>query len=239
MEYLIKRPMFLCAVVSSVASIAGFYSKTALFLLGIGVIIVLSVTLYKRVSVYSIVWFLVLITVFSAFLQLAEIEKIKYFSGNECRGEYIVVTEPVARGDYYSVTVEVERSEILKKGTKIDVIYSEQGVGYSDIIMSDITIKSIEDSEYKSMNYSEKIYCNGYMKNIENTGKKDFVLKKLGGLRKYIKTKIFKNFEFNESATALALVTSDKSYFSDEFYSNVKASGVAHVMVFRECIYLL
>lgn len=231
MDYLTERPMLLCAVISSAVSVLGFYNKTLLFLVGVGAIISLFILFYKRLSVYVIVLVFVLLTVISSFWQSSQIDKSKYIDGNVTKGEYTVITEPVIRDEYYKVTLEVRSSEILEKGTKIEVTSSEPGVNFSDIIVADITIESLQDSPYKLIDYSEKIYYNGYMKNVENTGKKDFVLNKISRLREYIKTKIFKNYDFNEASTVIALITSDEKYFSDRFYSNVKGAGVAHVMV--------
>ncbi len=231
MDYLTKRPMLLCAIISSIVSIVGFYSKTLLFLFGVGVIILLFLLFYKRLLVYVIVLIFVLLTVISSFWQSSQIESTKYFDGNVTKGEYTVITEPVVKDEYYTVTLEVRSSEILEKGTKIEVTSSEPGVNFSDIIIADIAIEGLQDSPYKLIDYSQKIYYNGNMKNVENTGKKDFVLNKISHLREYIKTKIFKNYNFNEAATVIALITSDKNYFSDRFYSNVKGAGVAHVMV--------
>lgn len=231
MDYLIKRPMLLCAVITSIVSVVGFYNKTLLFLAGVGAIVLLFALLYKKLSVYVIVLIFVLLTVVSSFLQASQIEKTKYFDGNVIKGEYTVLDEPEIKDEYYIVRLEVRKSEALKKGTKIEVTCSEPGVNFSDIIVADITIESLQDSPYKLIDYSEKIYYNGYMRNVENTGKKDFVLNIVSGLRKYLKTKIFKNYDANEASTVIALITSDKSYFSDRFYRNVKCAGVAHVMV--------
>ena len=38
MDYIVKRPMLLAALISSVAAALGFYSKSALFIIGIAII---------------------------------------------------------------------------------------------------------------------------------------------------------------------------------------------------------
>ena len=169
--------------------------------------------------------------VISSFLQLAEIDEIKYNNGTVCKGEFIVISEPVSKGDYYSTALEVKKSDALKNGSKIDAIYYEDGISFADVIVADVSLKSMEESNYRINYYSEKIYLSGYIKNAEKTNQKDFALKYIGSLRKYIKQRIFKNYEFSEAATILALITGDKGYFTDDFYNNVKSAGVAHVMV--------
>ena len=232
MDYLIKRPMLLCAFVSSVAAVLGFYSKNALFLMGAAVISFFFIVLYKRLGAGLLVaCVMALAVVVSSFLQSAKIEEINYNKGNTCSGEFIVIGEPISKGDYYSAILEVKKSQALKKGTKIDVNYYEGDISLSDVIVADVALKSMENSPYKINSYSQKIYLKGSVKNIVKTNKRDFALKCIASLRKYIRQKIFKNYGFSEASTILALVTGDKSYFTDEFYTNVKSSGVAHVMV--------
>ncbi|MEE1244706.1 MAG: ComEC/Rec2 family competence protein [Acutalibacteraceae bacterium] len=228
MDYLVKRPMLSCAIISVAAVVAGCYSKFILFLIGVGVIALIFTFHYKQKSAYFVVFLFVFAVIVSEFYQIAKTEEIKYYNGNTCYGEYTVITEPKMADSYYTATVEVLKSDFLEKGTKISVIYNGANIEFSDIIKADITIKSAKTSAYF---YSQKIYCNGTMKSVVKTGKRDFVLDKVRSLRKYISFKIHKNFGYAEFATILALITSDKSYFSNEFYNNVKSAGVAHIMV--------
>lgn len=227
-----KRPMLLCAVISTVVLIIGLYNEYLLIAIGVILIIVLFIMAYNKVKATLIISLLfVLGVVICTCFKIGYINEIKYFSGNECAGEYVVIEEPELVDDYYRTTVEVIKSEILKKGDRISVTYSEGDLSFSNRFKADINIKSLEDSEYKMSNYSEDIYIRGYMKNIQNSNENDFVLEKVGALRKYIKLKIFENFSFREASTILALITGDRSYFTDDFYQNVKFAGVAHVMV--------
>ncbi len=231
-DYLIKRPMCLCAVTSSFVCIIGFYNKNALLIVGVLIITVLFTALYKQVKptlIFSL--FFILLIIISTFSEISEIYEVSYFSGYECGGEYIVIEEPELMGDYYVTTLEVKQSEILKDGMKISTVYYEGDIKLSDCIEADISLKSLESSKYKASSYSEEIFLSGYMSNIKLTGETDFVLENIAKVRKYIETKIFDNYGFSEAATILALITGDNSYFSDEFYSNLKCSGVTHVMV--------
>lgn len=69
------------------------------------------------------------------------------------------------------------------------------------------------------------------MKNIEITNKGDFVLSAVRNVREYIRKMLFNNLDYKEASTLCALIFGDRSYFSDEFYNNVKAAGVSHIMV--------
>ncbi len=232
MDYIVKRPMLLAAFISSLAAALGFYSKNALFIIGVAIISFFFVALYKKLNGGLIVAIVMAFAVvISSFLQIAEINDVKYNDGTVCKGEFIVISEPVSKGDYYSTTLEVKKCDALKNGGKIDAIYYEDGISFADVIVADVSLKSMEESSYKISYYSEKTYLSGYIKNVEKINGKDVTLKYIASLRKYIKQRVFKNYEFSEAATILALITGDKGYFTNEFYNNVKAAGVAHVMV--------
>lgn len=231
-EYLTKRPMLLCAVISTVVLIVGLNNEYVLIAIGVILIVALFIMAYNRIKDSLIVSFVIVLgIVICACFKIGNINEIRYFSGNECTGEYVVIEEPELLGDYYSTTVEVVKSEILKKGDRISVTYDEGDLSFSNRFSADIILNSLEDYEYKSINYSKDIYIKGYMKNIQKNGENDFILEKIGALRKYIKLTFFENYDFQEASTILALVTGDRSYFTDKFYEAVKSSGVAHIMV--------
>lgn len=231
-EYLTKRPMLLSAIISSVVLIIQLYNQYALIAIGVAIIIMLFIMAYNKVKSSLIVSLLtVLIILISAAFKIGNINEIKYFSGNECTGEFVVIEEPELVNDFYSTTIEVLKSDILKKGDRISVTYSEGDLSFANRFKAEITLNSLEDYEYKSISYSENIYVKGYMNNIQKNGDNDFILDKVGKLRKYIKSKFFENFDFSGATTILALVTGDRSYFTNDFYETVKCSGVAHIMV--------
>lgn len=231
-DYLIKRPMCLSALISAVTCIGGFYSRKFLVFSGCIILILLFIMAYRKYKGEIIFALLIAFAVvISMFFEISKIEQTVSYSGNSCKGEYIVITEPELLGEYYRTTLEVQKSEILKRNTRISVIYSEGNLSVSEHITADISLKDFENSPYKASNYSEKIFLGGNMSNIEQTGKTDFVLENIAVLRGYIEHKIFDNYNFPEAATMLALLTGNKSYFSDEFYSNLKCAGVSHLMV--------
>ena len=92
-------------------------------------------------------------------------------------------------------------------------------------------VEKIIGYKFKNSYYSEKIFVNGYIKEFIDTGENDEILAVVDKVRKHIKSKILKYYDFSEGATVMALVTGNRSYFTDDFYSNVKSAGVAHVMV--------
>ncbi len=231
-DYLIKRPMLLCAVISTLICVGGYYSKNALLFIGILIISIIFFMLYKRLSptvIFSLLF--ALAVVFRVLFQFPIIDKAVSVDGSQCRGEYIVIEEPQLMGEYYVTTLETERSEFLQKGTKVKVVYYKGDISLADYITADIFLESLESSSYKLSSYSENVFLRGYAENIKQNGKTEFILRNIAKLRNFIKQKIFKNYSFNQASTMLALVTGDNSCFSHEFYSNLKRAGVTHIMV--------
>ncbi len=231
-DYLIKRPMLLCAVISSVVCIIGYYSKNALFIIMAAVISLIFFMLYKKYNksvIFSLI--LVLSVGLSMFWEISEIETINYYDGNKCKGIFLVCEEPELMGEYYTTVLETRKSDILKKGMKLRAFYYEGDFHIGEVISADITIQKFSYKTTEKSYYGEKIYLDANLQNIANTNENDFVLEAIGKLRNYIKSKIFNNYDSKEAATMLALVTGDRSYLSDSFYSNLKAAGVMHIMV--------
>lgn len=231
-DFLVKRPMFLCALISSVVSVVAFYSETAIFILCIIFLATVFFMIYKAIKPVIIFAFIMALCVsVSVFLSVCDINYTKRLDGISSVGEFLVVEEPVNNGYYYSATVETVKSDSLKKGDKIYITYNEGDLKFAQKFKAEISLKSLENSKYEKYNYSEKIYINGYAKDIMPLDSFDFVLKTVGNIRNYIKQTIFENYSFREASTMLALVTGDKTYFTDKFDYNVKATGLSHVMV--------
>ena len=230
-DYLIKRPMLLCAVFASVISVISLYSETALFVISLLLVGVIFFMIYKRVRGELIFAFILILAVsVSAVISFAQADKKQKSVGRFCEGEFIVVEQPTYHGTFYAVTLETLESDVLGKGDKVSVTYDNGSMEYAQRIKAGISLSEINE-KYKKSYYAESVYVGGYVKYFEYTGKQDGVLAVVSDVRNYIKDKIFGDYKSSEAATMLALVTGDRTYFSDEFYSNVKSAGVAHVMV--------
>lgn len=230
-DYLIKRPMLLCAVLASVISVISFYSETALFVICLLLVAFIFFMVYKRVRGELLFAFILILSVsVSAVITSTYAEKKSEADGRFCEGEFVVAEQPTYHGSFYAVTLETVESDVLQNGDKVSVTYDNGSMEYAQRINAGILLKEI-DEKYKSLDYAESVYINGYIKYMEHTGENDSVLGVVGSVREYIKDKIFGDYKREEAATMLALVTGDRSYFSDDFYSNVKGAGVSHVMV--------
>lgn len=231
-DFLKRRPMLLCAVASSAVSVVGIYAEGVLFCLCPLILLLIFVMLYKsarREIVLSAI--LVLLVAISTLAATKNLDKALLLDGSSCTGEFIVVEEPINHGDYYSVTLEVVESNILNKGDKISASYGRGDFHISDRITATLDLRSMDDYKGKYSFYSNGIFHKAYIEDFKLVGNGDAVLSAVGKIRNYIKDEIFKYYGKGEAATMLALTTGDKSYFTNRFYGNVKASGVAHVMV--------
>lgn len=201
-DYLKKRPMLFCAIVSAALCIAGFYSQSAVFFCGIALIILFFLALYFRRPAEIIVTLILAVTAVSILLTSINAADLSKLNGDTVKGEFTVVSEPEDHGTYTSEVLEVYKCGRLKKGTQ------------------------------KRAYYADGIFLRGSLKNIKvENGNDDPVLHIIGNIRKYIKNTLFSNMEYDEAATVAAITIGDRSYFSDEFYSNIKKAGVSHVMV--------
>lgn len=224
--------MLLCAILSSVVSVITMYAEKALFIVCAGVLALIFIMMFKRVKGEIIFTFLcVLIVALSGFFTAVKIDSVKNYDRTTCDGEFVVVENPVNHGEYYSATIEVLQSDVLSKGDKIAVTYNNKNLSYAQKFKASVSVSSLENHKTRNNRYSNKIFVKGYISEIVETTGEDGALSVIDNVRSYIKNKIFAKFGYTRAATVLALVTGDKSYFTDEFYSNVKSAGVAHIMV--------
>ena len=232
-DYLQKRPMLFCAIVSAALCIAGFYSQSAVFFCGIALIILFFLALYFRRPAEIIVTLILAVTAVSILLTSINAADLSKLNGDTVKGEFTVVSEPEDHGTYTSEVLEVCKCGRLKKGTRILCsCYGETAPEYGNRIEASASLSTFKNGTQKRSYYADGIFLRGSLKNIKvENGNDDPVLHIIGNIRKYIKNTLFSNMEYDEAATVAAITIGDRSYFSDEFYSNIKKAGVSHVMV--------
>ncbi len=231
-EYLIKRPMLIAGILCCIISVVGFKFSKLLLPIGIMFAIIIGFMIFKKVKPQIIIAVLLGIAMLvSMFLNLRKIENLNHLKNTEQQAELVICEEPHRYDGYYATVVETLASEKLKSGVKLYAFFEPQELAMGEIIVANLKIKEIKE-EYKASNYSSGIYLNANMSDIKvQTDKNDIVLTGVGKLRTYIKNTLFKNMGYEQAATTCALLFGDNSYFSNEFYANVKKAGVSHVMV--------
>lgn len=231
-DYLKKRPMLLCGLCVSLLCVVGYFSRTAIFFLGLILILLFFFLLQKGVySVYIFVVFMLIAASVSILTTYNKIDVVSSFDGATVKGSFSVVETPVNHGEYYSAVVKTRDCKGLKGGTRIMVFCNDGNFEYGDKITAILTLKKINE-KYRASDYSEKIYLTGNMDKIAVCeGEGSFVLSRVNKLRCYIIDTLFSNMDYDEAATLTALTVGDRSYLSNKFYGYLKAAGVSHMMV--------
>ncbi len=231
-DYLKRRPMLLCGLCASALCIVGFYSRTAIFFLGLALIFLFFFLIQNRVNqVYAFIIFMLVMTSVSTLMTYNKIDKISGSDGDTVTGSFTVVENPVNHGSYYSSVIKALDCDGLESGTRIMVFGNVGGFEYGDKIIAAVKLSKI-NGKYRASDYSEKIYLTGNMDSVTvYSGEGGFVISRVNKLRRYIVDTLFSNMDYKEAATLIALTVGDRSYLSDGFYANLKAAGVSHLMV--------
>lgn len=228
--YLTQRPMIIAAIGCILTAVCGFYSVNLLiiFICLCVCFLILSVVLRKCKMV--VVSGLVVIMGVVSLTTVKDIENLQSLAGKEVTANIIFTETDYKSSAYYRSRCEVIGDSVLPKGTKLSLWHEPEDVHSGFIFKAKISLEEIDD-DYKAMNYSEGIYLGGNIKTLEKTKRYDSVDRAVNSVRRYIKRTLFSGMSFDSASTMCAVVFGDKGHFSDEFYNNVKASGVAHVMV--------
>lgn len=231
-DYLKRRPMLLCGLCTSALCIVGFYSRTAIFFLGLALILLFFFLIQKSVNqVYAFIIFMLVMTSVGTLMTYNKIDKISGSDGDTVTGSFTVVENPVNHGSYYSSVIKALDCEGLESGTRIMVFGNEGGFEYGDKVVATVSLRKIND-KYRASDYSEKIYLTGNMDGVTvYSGEGGFIISRVNRLRNYIVDTLFSNMDYKEAATLTALTVGDRSYLSTEFNGNLKAAGVSHLMV--------
>ena len=231
-DYLKRRPMLLCGLCASALCVIGFYSRAAIFFLGLMLIFLFFFLLQKGVyPVYIFVVFMLIATSVSVLTTYNKIDEASGLDGASVKGSFSVIETPVNHGEYYSAVVKALDCYGLKDGTRVLVFCNEGTFEYGDKILATVELNKISD-KYRASDYSEKIYLTGNMDDLTvYSGEGGFVISRVNKLRRNIVDTLFSNMDYKEAATLTALTVGDRSYLSDEFYANLKAAGVSHLMV--------
>ena len=224
--------MLLSAIVCCLVSVIAAKSPKALIIFALLFTIILLVAIFKNKSHVAVVLLIfILCVIFSTTVAIGKVDK--YASFDKVKSECVLtVMEITYKSDeLYCADVKVLESNNLKNGTKLSLYYYSPKLNIGDTVKASLELSAIK-SDYKMNYYSRGIYLSGRMREFEKLDNRvNKSLKAVGGVREYIKTTAFKYMDYESAATLCALLFGDDSYFSPEFYNNVKCAGVSHVMV--------
>ncbi len=229
-NYLRKRPMIIAAVGCVLSAVCGFYFEDfPIFGLCAGIIL-FSLSLFFKRGKMAVVIFLILIMNINCLITIGNIKDIEGYVGKEITAKIIFTDTTYKGSDSFRSDCEVVDDAALPRGTRLSLWHKPADVEDDYIFKVKLKLKAI-DKDFKAMSYGKGIYINGNIAEMEKTEEYEGVGRAVRGVRKYIKRSLFGGMDFDSASTMTAIVFGDNSYFSDEFYGNVKASGVAHVMV--------
>ncbi len=222
--------MLLLAAISTIAVLLVYFSFfTAIVFSALCIILMFVLICKKQRGTLVFCGVLLLLTVLSASFKIGEIDRFEKLDGVTASGEFVCVQRMDA-GQTSAITAEVKNCDYLKANDKVLLYYNGPEISAGQSFKGVVELQEFSNT-IKLNYYSQEIFIKGDLSQIVLTNDKDFILNGIFKVKENIKTAIFNGFGLEESSTMLALLTGDKSYFSDNFYNNVKASGVAHVMV--------
>lgn len=209
--------MLLCAAVSAVLCIVGFYCPPAVFFCGIALIILFFVSLYLRRPAETVVAFILAVTAAGILLTSSRAAELSGLDGSAAKGEFTVVSEPEKHGTANTVKLEATSCDTLKKGTKlICTDYSLTPLEYGNRIQATVSLSQLSLGTQKRSYYSEGIFLRGKLRDIRvEKGNDDPVLQKIRNVRSYIKNTLFSAMSRDEAATLTAVAV--KKYFYNKY----------------------
>ncbi len=231
-NFLKKRPMLFLAVASVVAVLLIYYSFfTAIIFAALCIVLVFVLNYKKQSGVLILNVSLLLLTMLSAAHIMNSIDRCEQLDGMTVSGEFLAVTVSENKTSTYLCEVEVLECEYLKRGDKLQAFYTGPKIEMGQSFRAKAEVSKITGEVSIKSFHSEGIYLFANLSDMVLTNNNDFILTTVNGIRTFIKNEIFKFFNRDEAATMLALLTGDRTYLSDSFYSNIKSAGVMHVMV--------
>lgn len=229
-DYLKSRPMLIAALGCILVSLFAFYSKPFFIVFVIAAIICLVVAVLSKKVATVIVVTLIIIMQIACCVSFGKIDFQNRLVGKTVQADIVFTDIVYKSGSYCAAEAEVLNSRALERGSKLMVWYEPSTFSQGSILSVEIKLSQVNENR-KASCYSKGIYLTGSIRKIKPTGSTDFVMNTAGRVRQYVRRVFFKNLDYNSAATMSALMIGDKDYFTDEFYSNVKSAGVAHVMV--------
>ena len=230
-EYLLKRPMFISGLICTVISVTSYFYMPSLLIFGALLIFAIGFAVFKGVKpeiVFSL--FMAVVMIISCVFTYGKIERLTKFSGESYPLKLTVCKETYEGENYSRVTAQVIEGD-LPKGTKINFSYKGNNLKVGEVVKAYIKVTKVEE-KYRPNEYSQDVFLNGKAEDTPIlTNEKDIILSFAQRTREYITKSLFKNMENDEAATLCALIFGERKFLRDEFYENVKAAGVSHVLV--------
>lgn len=225
--------MLFSGLVCNAVAFLGYYSKMSLIILSaVATAVLFLLILKKSSSAYIIAITSVMLVILSTVISHGKADSLLKYNDETVEADFVVTDVTYKSSEFSAADIEIKKCNSIKSGTKLSITYNDDNIKMGDYITGKLKLKDLNENSYKNLYYSKGIYLTASLKEYEiEENRKDFILSKIGNIRNYIKSTLFSNLKFSNASTVTALILGDDSYFTDEFYYYVKASGVSHVMV--------
>ncbi len=231
-NFLKQRPMLFLAIMSAIAVLMVYYSFfTAVIFSALCIILMFVLNYNKQSGVLIFCASFLLLTMLSAAYTLNNVDRCERLDCMTVSGEFVVVSASENKSANRLCEIEVIECDHLKKGDKLQAFYTGPEIKMGQSFRAKAALRKIEGEVSVRSFHSIGVYLFADLSDIVLTNNDDFILSGINKMRTFIKNEIFKFYGRQEAATMLALLTGDRTYFSDVFYSNIKGAGVMHVMV--------
>ncbi len=157
-------------------------------------------------------------------------ERLQVLDGQTVTITFTVREDPERSGRGQRIVVESD-DPILPTATKISLWYQRGEYKVGNIYRAGVYLKSLENTAYRTANYSESIYLSGTIKSTGVPVGKNRLLCAAGAIRQYVRFTLNHRLSSAEAATICAVTVGEKQDFTDRFRSDVRTAGVSHVMV--------
>lgn len=229
-NFKIKRPAIIVSLLSiAVTYISGFIGKLTLIIAAFAtaMVIIFFVTGRYKAMVVFIICFAVSLNLAGAYTKLNDVRALY---GQKLNGNFVVTSDSVSSMYETAVYVKSLKGTRLPAGLNFSSVYYGNKIPKAgDIINADIELSDIPVEDRKG-SYSDGIYADSTLVNINFNGKTDLFYKSIGAVRRYVKRAYLKYVRGDSAALLIAITLGDKSYLSNRLYGAISDIGISHMV---------
>lgn len=230
---ILKRPMFFVAIATSLAVLISLYAYDFIYLFIVTAFLSLVFLCYKSGIKFITVTVAFLLFSFSLFGEYENIDRINALDGKTVKADFVVTAQPNEYEKFNTVFLKTTKSEDLPKNTKYFVFdYSKSDFLPGDVLTAEIKLSAIEsDDEYRLYDYGNSVYATASLLKAEKSKQTNRFYRCCYNIRSYVKQKNSEFFGGDVGGLLVAITSGDKTLLSENFLTNVKTTGISHVIV--------
>ena len=232
-KIVVKRPMFLCAIVVSIcAALTGTLGITSI-LIAIPIILVLLFFFLDKKKFVLITLLAMLIFIISFLQTTQKINKTKKFCYSSFTLNLLATKDPeIYNSNYGQVEVLALNNGKLPDRQKFILYFNNSlHIKAGDNFSALVKIEPLDTSSSKLYYYSNNVHFKLKLISFSKVNSTNNFYAVLSNIRHSVEDKLFINLSLDTAPTMCAITYGDDSYISEEFAVSVRRAGVSHVMV--------